>query len=456
MIKLYNTLTRQKEEFKPITPKKTGLYTCGPTVYNHAHIGNLRTMIFSDFLKRALIYNDYKVNHVMNITDVGHLTSDADQGEDKIAKGAAREKKTVWEIVDFYTESFKTDLDALNIVEPNIYSKATDHIPEQIELIKKIEANGYTYKTSDGIYLDTSKLKNYGYLSNLDVEGLEAGKRVDLGEKKNITDFALWKFSPKDSKREMEWDSPWGKGFPGWHLECSAMSAKYLGPIFDIHCGGEDLAPVHHNNEIAQSEAAYGHGPCNTWMHGAFLLLGDKKMAKSDGEFTTLNKLDNALAYRYLCLGTHYRKPLNFTEESIQGATNALKKLINTIYDYDDPTEVDTVYQEKFLALINDDLNIPGALALMWELIKSDLESSKKLATLFEFDKVFGLNLRESFDQAETAKAEVPEEVLKIADQREIARAEKNWQASDDLRDQILKLGYSIEDTDNGFKLRKI
>ncbi len=452
---IYNTLTRKKELFKPIQAKQVGMYTCGPTVYNYTHLGNLRTFLFEDFLKRVLVYNDYPVKHVMNITDVGHLTSDADEGEDKMEKGARREKKSVWELAEFYTQAFQQDLRALNIIPPDIWCKATDHLKEQIALIKKIEANGYTYQTTDGIYLDTAKLPHYGRLANVQKAGLRGGQRVDLKAKKNITDFALWKFSPAGQKRQMEWPSPWGKGFPGWHLECSAMSLKYLGPQFDLHCGGEDLAPVHHNNEIAQAEAANGRQPVKYWMHGAFLLANKEKMAKSKGDFLTLEKIANPLAYRYLCLGTHYRKPLNFSAKALAGAQNALAKLVAAIYDYDDPTEVDSVYQEKFLALINDDLNLSGALALMWDLIKSDLESAKKSATIFEFDKVFGLNLRQSFDQAETNKAEVPEEILDLAGQRDLARSEKNWSAADDLRKKIAKLGYTVEDTPDGFKLHK-
>ncbi|MFH1536830.1 MAG: cysteine--tRNA ligase [Patescibacteria group bacterium] len=458
---LFNTLTRKKEEFKPINDMKVGLYTCGPTVYNFAHIGNLRTYVFEDILRRVLEYNDYDVNHVMNITDVGHLTSDADEGEDKMEKGAAREKKTVKEITDKYTQAFQKNLDDLNIEEPHKWCKATDHIKEQIELVKKLEEKKFTYKTSDGIYFDTSKFKNYGKLAKLDIEGLEEGKRVEKNpEKKNITDFALWKFSPKDSKREMEWDSPWGIGFPGWHLECSAMSMKYLGETFDIHCGGIDHVPVHHTNEIAQSEAATSKPPANYWCHGEFLLMNEDKMSKSEDNFLTLEVLKtkkyNPIAFRYLLLGTHYRKKLNFSFKALDGAQNALNKLYSTIYDYDDPTEVDTTYQEKFVELINNDLDMPGVLALMWELIKSDLESSKKLATLYEFDRVLGLGIREVFDQAETEKAEIPDEVLTLAEQRQIARDEKNFKASDDLRDQIEKLGYKIEDGESDWIIKKL
>lgn len=457
---LFNTLTRTKEQFKPIKAGQVGMYTCGPTVYDYAHIGNLRTYIFEDILKRVLQFNNYKVLQVMNITDVGHLTSDADEGEDKMEKGAIREKKTVWEIAKFFTAAFQKNLQELNILSPNIWCKATDHIPEQIALIKKLEEKNFTYQTADGVYFDTSKLKNYGQLAKLDIKGLEAGKRTDLRDKKNTTDFALWKFSPPDSKRQMEWPSPWGKGFPGWHIECSAMAMKYLGETIDIHCGGIDHVPVHHTNEIAQSEAANGKPLANYWLHGEFLLINEGRMGKSAGNFITLDTLKekgfNPLAYRYFCLSAHYRSKLNFSWEAIKNAQNSLQNLYKAIYDYDDPTDIDTVYQEKFLAAINDDLNMPQALAIVWEIIKSNMESSKKLATLFEFDKVLGLQLKESFDQAETEKAEIPDEVLNLAEQRQIARDEKNWAASDDIRKKINDLGYNIEDSKEGYNIKKI
>lgn len=459
-LRLYNTLSGKKEEFREINDMKVGLYTCGPTVYNFAHIGNLRTYIFEDVLRRVLEYDGYKVNHVMNITDVGHLTSDADEGEDKMEKGAKREKKSVWDIAKEYEQTFFDDLEELNIEMPHEKPKATDFITAQTELAKKLEEKGFTYQTSDGIYFDTSKLKDYGKLAKLDIEGLEEGARVEKNkEKKNITDFALWKFSPKDKQREMEWDSPWGKGFPGWHLECSAISTKLLGQPFDIHCGGIDHVPVHHTNEIAQSEAAYGKPMANYWLHGEFLNMGKVKMAKSEGEFITLDVLKqkgfSPPSYRYFCLGAHYRSKLNFSWDALEGAQNALKKLYAAIYDYDDPTEIDTTYKEKFMDRINDDLDMPGVLALVWELIKSDMESSRKLATLYEFDKVLGLSIRDEFEKAEEEKANIPDEVIALAEQRQLARDEKDWEAADDLRIQIEKKSYSIEDTKEGWDLRK-
>ncbi|NUM74290.1 cysteine--tRNA ligase, partial [candidate division KSB1 bacterium] len=349
---LYDTYTRSLREFKPLRADEVGLYTCGPTVYDYAHIGNLRTYLFEDILRRALEFNGYNVKHVMNITDVGHLVSDADTGEDKMEKGARRTGKTAWEIAAFYTQAFQDDMQRLNILPPTIWCRATDHIREQIETIRCIEKKGFTYRTSDGIYFDTSKLPNYGYLARLDIEGLRAGERVEVGEKRNPTDFALWKFSPAGStssptggenrfdklpaRRQMEWESPWGVGFPGWHIECSAMSEKYLGPFFDIHCGGEDHITVHHTNEIAQTEACHGTRLANFWMHGYFLQLDDAKMAKASGEFlrvqTLIDRGYDPLAYRMLCLGAHYRTQLNFTWESLDGAETALQRLRTTMF----------------------------------------------------------------------------------------------------------------------------
>ncbi|MFA6027998.1 MAG: cysteine--tRNA ligase [Patescibacteria group bacterium] len=460
VLKLLNTLSRKKETFKPINDKKVGVYTCGPTVYNYAHIGNLRTYIFEDILKRVLQYNGYRVKHVMNITDVGHLTSDSDTGEDKMEKGALDQKKTVWELAKLYIASFKQNMSDLNLLSPEIWCKATDHIKEQISLIKKLEEKSFTYKTSDGVYFDSKKFKKYGKLAKLDIKGMQEGARVAKNsEKKSITDFALWKLSPTDKKRQMEWESPWGKGFPGWHIECSAMAMKYLGETIDIHCGGVDHVPVHHTNELAQSEAATGKKFANYWLHGEFLLINEGRMGKSKGNFITLDTLKETgyspLAYRYFCLGAHYRSKLNFSLKALQGAQNSLNNLNKTIYDYDDPTEVDTQYQEKFMKAINDDLNMPQALALVWELVKSDMETGKKSATLFEFDKVLGLQLQESFDKAEEEKAEIPDEILKLAEDRLEAREQKNWAQADKLRKKINKLGYNIEDAKDGYHIKK-
>jgi len=337
---LYNTLTRRREKFVPLTKGKAGLYTCGPTVYNYAHIGNLRSYIFEDLLKRVLIWNGYNVKHVMNITDVGHLTSDADVGEDKMLLAALREKKSVWKIAEYYTKSFKKDMKKLNILPPDIWSKATDHIPEQIELIQTLEKKGFTYIAGGNVYFNTSKLNDYGKLAQLKLDAEMQARIKDDKNKKNPHDFVLWFTKSKFEAQEMKWHSPWGKeGYPGWHLECSAMAMKYLGKQFDIHCGGIDHVPVHHTNEIAQSEAATGKKPwVKYWLHNEFLVLSQgEKMAKSGGNFITLSTLEekgfHPLDYRYFCLGTHYRKPLMFSYEALEGARSTTKKLVEKVLD---------------------------------------------------------------------------------------------------------------------------
>ena len=430
------------------------MYTCGPTVYNYAHIGNLRTYVFEDVLRRVLEFNGYRVRHVMNITDVGHLVSDADTGEDKMELGSRRTGKSAWEIADYYTRAFKDDLACLNILGPTIWCRATDHIPEQIEMIRCIEAKGFTYRTSDGIYFDTSKLPGYGTLARLDIEGLRAGMRVELAEKRNSTDFALWKFSPPDQKRQMEWESPWGVGFPGWHIECSAMSVKYLGTFFDIHCGGEDHVPVHHTNEIAQTEACHGTRLANFWMHGYFLLFEHAKMAKSAGDFLRMETLVelgyDPLAYRYFCMGAHYRAKLSFSWEALDAATTALQRLRTAAYEWGPPGKAAPGYVNRFKEQINDDLNMPRAVALAWELVKSDLPAPAKKATLLQFDRVFGLRLAEW----QPAEEVVPGEIMALVDQREKARAEKRWKDADALREQVKQVGYEIEDTPTGPRVR--
>jgi cysteinyl-tRNA synthetase len=471
---IYNTLTRVKEEFKPIKDGEVGLYTCGPTVYNFAHIGNLRTYLFEDLLKRTLQYNGYKVKHVMNITDVGHLTGDMDMGEDKMEKRAAREGKTAWQIAEFYTEAFKKDLRELNIVEPSIWCKATDNIPEQINLIKILENKGFTYKTSDGIYFDTSKFKDYNKLSHLDLETLREGARVEKNEeKKNPTDFALWKFSPLDVKRQMEWESPWGVGFPGWHIECSAMSIKFLGEQLDIHCGGIDHINVHHTNEIAQSEAATGHKFFNYWMHGAFLnIAGGKKMAKSADNFLTLEnvfikKVINPLAYRFAALQTHYRKPMEYSDESIISAAAGLSALYGKVVDLGkDIGVVDENFKSKFLEKINDDLNFSEAIAVLHEVLKSNLFLPDKLATVFDFDNVLGLGFNEIVLSNEAKEIKftrdavikdksIPEEIYFLLEQRKKARDNKDWAESDRLRSEIEAKGFLVEDVIGGIKVMK-
>ena len=451
---LYDTYTRSVRAFEPLNPPRVGLYACGPTVYDYAHIGNLRTYIFEDILRRVLEFNQYEVKHVINITDVGHLTSDADVGDDKMETGSKRTGKSAWEIADLYTQAFQDDMQQLNILEPTIWCRATDHIVEQIDFITGIEAQGFTYRTTDGIYFDTARLESYGYLARLDIEGLQAGARVDVAEKRNPTDFALWKFSPSNEQRQMEWDSPWGVGFPGWHIECSAMSAKYLSPFFDIHCGGEDHIPVHHTNEIAQTQACHGTNLANFWLHGYFLQLNEAKMAKSSGDFlrlqTLLDRGYDPLAYRYFCLNAHYRTKLTFSWDSLDGAATALNRLRLMNYEWDEGGQPDPTYLDRFRAQINNDLNMPRAVALSWDLAKSDLPPSTKKATLAEFDRVLGLRL-EAWTLPEV---NIPAEILTLAEQRRQARVEKRWQEADTLRDKIAAAGFTVEDTPQGPRVR--
>ncbi len=454
---IYNTLTRKKEEFKTIKKGFVGMYACGPTVYDYAHIGNLRTFLFEDILKRVLLYNDYEVKHVMNITDVGHLTGDGDMGEDKVEKRSAEENKTAWEIAEFYTEKFMEDISNLNIIFPDIFCKATETIEDQVKMIKTLEKKGFTYKTDDGIYFDTSKVSDYTKLSHQNLDKLKEGARVEVNtQKRNSTDFSLWKFSPKNEKRQMEWDSPWGTGFPGWHIECSAMSVKYLGEHFDIHCGGIDAIDLHHTNEIAQTESATGIKPwVNYWIHGEHLILNDgDKMSKSSGEALTLRSqfLDNnisPLVFRYATFLVHYRKKMKWGEDILQGAINGFNNLGDKIKNLGhDIGEIDLALREEFLSTINDDLNMPKALAVLGEVFKADIPNANKLATILDFDKVFGLKL-ENF----IGKKDIPSEIVLLAKEREKARNEKDWKKSDEIRNTIKEKGFKIEDTDTGFKI---
>ena len=454
-LRLYDTYTRSLRDFEPIRPEEVGLYTCGPTVYDYAHIGNFRTYIFTDILRRVLAINGYSVKHVMNITDVGHLTSDADEGEDRMEKGSRRTGMTAWEIAELYTQEFKLDLERLNILEPTIWCRATDHISDQIEVIQCIEKNGYTYRTSDGIYFDTSKMRDYGLLARLDIEGLQAGARIDIGEKRHLTDFALWKFSTPDQKRQMEWDSPWGVGFPGWHIECSAMSAKYLGPLFDIHCGGEDHISVHHTNEIAQTQACYGTRLANFWMHGYFLQIDEARMGKSAGNFLRLETLIDMgydpLAWRMFCLNAHYRAKLNYTVDGLDGAMISLDRLRKAAYDWGEPRVVDEEYVAKFLETVNDDLNMPRAMALTWDLVKSDLPNGTKKATILYFDQILGLRL----DEWEPIEEIIPDEIMELVQKRQEARQDKRWKDADALRDEVSVAGFEIEDTPQGPRVKR-
>lgn len=464
MLNLFNTLTRKREEFRPIG-KTVGVYTCGPTVYNFAHIGNLRTYIFEDILKRVLLYTGFKVNHVMNITDVGHLTSDADTGEEKMEVASKREGKSAWELAIFYTKAFQQDLERLHILSPTIWCKATDHIKEMIELVKKLEAKGFTYEIEgDGIYYDTSKFKDYGKLAKLDIEGLQAGARVEVAEgKRNITDFALWKFSPKDKKRQMEWDSPWGKGFPGWHIECSAMSIKHLGEQFDIHCGGIDHIPVHHTNEIAQTEGATGKKWVNYWLHGEFLILNKEKMAKSGEGFITLQTLldkgYDALDYRFFCLGAHYRSKLNFSWEALDGARNSWNNLKEKIKEFrakNQSMKSDTAEKHKkdFFAAITDDLNLPIALSTVWAVVKDDTMGTKERLNLLEdFDQVLGLGIEEVHAVKEKPLAP---ELQALLDRREEARKKKDFKTSDRLRQELLERGIQVFDLPSGAEWKRV
>jgi len=451
-LKLYNTLDRKKEVFVPLKDMRVGIYTCGPTVYWYQHIGNLRTYIFADILKRVLLYNRYKVRHIINVTDVGHLTSEADTGEDKIEKAAKREGKTAREIANYYLRIFQEDLEKVNIIPPERWPKATENIKEQIELIKKLEEKGFTYKTSDGIYFDTFKFKDYGKLAGLKKSGIWAGKRISLGEKRNKTDFALWKFSPLGEKRQQEWQSPWGIGFPGWHIECSAMSMKYLGENFDIHTGGQDHIQIHHTNEIAQSEAVTGKPFVKYWLHGAWLLFKGRKISKSLGGLYTISELENLgfepMDFRYLCLTTHYRKPLSFTIDNLKTARNSYQRLKNIIYELKDDKKINGKYLEDFKTAINDDLNMPEALRVLWDLVRNK-NVKGKLKTIKEMDRVLGLNLLKK------EMVKVPKKIKKLIKEREDLRKEKMWKEADEIRKKINNLGFVIEDTEKGAVVKK-
>jgi cysteinyl-tRNA synthetase len=457
-LSLYDNYTRSLRPFEPLHPGgEVGLYTCGPTVYDYQHIGNYRTFLFEDVLKRVLVWNGFRVRHVMNITDVGHLTSDADTGEDKMEKGARRTGKTAWEIAALYTDAFLADLRLLAIDDPTVLCRATDHIAEQIAFIADIERNGYAYRTPDGVYFDTSRQADYGHLARLDVKGLEAGRRVDVGDKRNPTDFALWKFSAPDDHRQMEWDSPWGRGFPGWHIECSAMAQRYLGDFFDIHCGGEDHIAVHHSNEIAQTEARCGTRLANYWLHGYFLLLNDAKMAKSAGEFLRVQLLVDRgydpLAYRYLCLTAHYRSQLNFTWDALDAAATGLDRMRSGVHALRDAgdADADPAAVARFTDEINDDLNLPRALAIAWEVLRGEFPPGVRRATLLRFDRVLGLGLAAWSPKEETA----PPDVQALAETRLSARRAKQWAESDALRKQVHAAGWEMEDLPDGYALKR-
>ena len=453
---LYDTWSRSLRPFVPLRPGPVGLYCCGPTVYDHAHIGNLRTYVFEDLLRRVLEFGGHEVRHVVNITDVGHLVSDADEGEDKMEKGSRRAGESAWAIAERFTAAFRADWRALNLREPAEWPRATDHIPEQLAFIAELERKGFTYRTADGIYFDTSKQDDYGHLARLDKAGLRAGQRVAMGDKREATDFALWKFSPPGAQRQMEWDSPWGRGFPGWHIECSAMSARYLGPWFDIHCGGEDHIGVHHSNEIAQTQACHGTRLANFWLHGHFLTLDDDlKMSKSDGDFVRLQTLVDRgidpLAYRYLCLGAHYRSSLRFNEAAIAGAQSALDRLRRAYAGWPGGGMADAGFVARFRAEVEQDLNLPRGLAVLWELVRSDLPAPTRRATADVFEAVLGLGLAEWREEGDA----VPEAIAALAQERLEARAAGDWARADRLREDLRAQGWQVEDGAAGPRLSR-
>ncbi len=457
-IQFYNTLTHKKETFTPINPKEVRMYSCGPTVYDYAHIGNLRAYVFTDILCRTLKYNGFKLKQIMNITDIGHLTSDADSGEDKMTKGLLRERKELTlknmrELAEFYTEKFKEDLNKLNIEMPTSMYFASDYVKEDIELVQKLEKKGYTYKTNDGIYFDTFKMPDYGILwgnkKNKDKSKSRIKENLD---KKNPEDFALWKFDGK-----IGFESPFGKGFPGWHIECSAMSMKFLGEQFDIHTGGIDHVSVHHTNEIAQSECATGKKPSvRFWMHNEHVSFGNAKIAKSDGDFLKLSSITdrgiNPLSYRFWLLMASYQTKVNFLWETLEGAETALKRLYNLFLSLGPDTgRINEEYKNKFTEYINDDLDTPKALTLLWDVLKDEkISNADKKATILDFDKVLGLGF------ADLKKEKIPEEVVKLTNEREQARKDKDFKKSDELRKEINSLGYEIKDSAEGQKISKI
>ena len=469
-LKLLNTLGKKKQAFKAIKGKSVGLYTCGPTVYNYDHLGHAWNYTAADILRRVLEYDGYKVKHVMNITDVGHLVGDSDEGEDKMEKAAKAQHKSAWELADFYTKVFMENREKLNFLPPHVVCKATNHIKEMITLVKKLEAKGIAYKISDGMYFDISKYPKYGQLSGNITEQLKAGARVEVNpEKKNPSDFALWKFSPKNEKRQMEWDSPWGKGFPGWHIECSAMSMKYLGDSFDLHTGGEDNIFPHHESEIAQSESATQKKFVNYWSHTRFLMVDGQKMSKSLNNFYRIQDLEEKgfkpLALRYLFMTSSFRSQFNFTFDSLKSAQTTLEKLYNFIRklrtmkgkaaNKELATKISEV-KKKFEEAINDDLNMPNALVAINEFMHSinkqfdenkisGAQAKKILAAMFSFDKVLGLKLNEV-----KAEEKLPLEVMKLIKQREQARKNKDWKTSDKIRNELKAKGVVLEDRPDG------
>ena len=464
-LKLYNTLTRKKEEFKPLEGNEVRIYSCGPTVYSFAHIGNFRAYVFMDTLRRVLKANKYTLKHVMNITDVGHLESDADEGEDKMEKAAKRENKDPYEIAEFYTDIFFRDMGRLNIDKPEIIAKATEHIEDMLEFVKILVEKGYAYETSKAIYFDISKLDHYPVLSNRNIDDQIAGARVDVDEeKRNPYDFAVWIKAP--ATHIMKWESPWGLSYPGWHLECSAMGRKYLGDEFDIHTGGIDHIPTHHENEIAQSKGATGKIPAKSWMHVEFLQVDGGKMSKSLGNTYTLDQLQEKgiepLAYKLFCYTAHYRTKLNFTFEvaaSSQKALNRLREGFIAHTEAQDTVEQEVInqYREKFMNTVNDDLNMPLAMGIVWEVVRNQIKSKQFAELLVEFDKILGLDIANSKKYIEEqGKIELPEEILNLVEQRKEARENKDWAESDRIRDLLKEKGYLVKDTKEGMIVEHI
>jgi len=505
MLFLFNSLTNKKEIFKPLKAGRVGLYTCGPTVYDYAHIGNLRSYLFEDILKRVLLYNGLRVKHIMNITDIGHLTSDADEGEDKMMKAVRRENKeptvkALKELADKYTKAFKDNLRELNIIFPDKFTKATDYIKEQIALIKILEEKGFAYDTEEAVYFDISKYKDYARLANLDLSGQKQGAREDVKKdslKKNPQDFALWfKLAGKNKNHLMNWESPWGKGFPGWHIECSAMSLKHLGKEFDIHCGGIDHLSVHHTNERAQNFGVTGKEAIKFWMHNEHLLIKNIKISKSLGNFYILQELKekgiDPPVFRYLLLQNHYRSRLNFTWESLEAAQNALEGLRAFVQSVlkakkSGHREIFEVYRKRFLEAVNDDLNTPEALAILWEVVKNGtISPGDKREIVFEFDKVLGLGLKGIKPVKEVVKTKdqpkkyaksiletvgfkdtfefksiknpdrAPKKVLDLVWQRDKAKEQKDFKKADELRGKVAEAGYLIEDLPGGYGVKRL
>ncbi len=461
---IYNTLGRKIMLFKPIEKGKVRMYSCGPTVYDYTHIGHLRTYVNTDLLVRTLRWLGYQVFQVMNITDVGHLVTDADTGEDKMEKKARKERATVWEIAEKYTHFFFDSLAAVNVKPADKVVKATQHIEDMIKLVQRLETKGYTYLIpGDGIYFDTSKLSDYGKLATVDLKKIKPGARVKMiPGKKHSTDFALWKFSPRDKKRQMEWGSPWGVGFPGWHIECSAMSMKYLGETFDIHTGGVDHINLHHTNEIAQSEAATCKPFAHYWVHFNYVLVDGQKMSKSKKNFYTIEDIKkkgiDPMALRYLFLTAHYQRLFNFTWSSLRAAEVAYHRLISQLAKWrsrvgekEVKVDRDNPFPQKFKEFVSYNLKFPEAVAVIWQLVTSSLKEEEKLALLLEWDKVLGLRLAERVKE----QLSVPEEVKRLAEERQRLRQEKKYTQADELRQEIQAAGYEIEDTQEGYYLRK-